>query len=78
MDRLILKQDIVDRIKEDQLLYGKVAYVLGIGAPSLRAVLRANHEKLTQAAVLRVLRDHLGKKKDSDLLTNMQPEKISA
>lgn len=68
MDRLILKQEIVDTIKSDQLLYGKVAYILNIGAPSLRAVLKAKHEKLTQAAVLRIIREHLGIKKDSELL----------
>ncbi len=72
MDRLILKKEVVEEIKYDAVLYGKVAASLGIGAPSLRFVLARNHIKLTQASVLRILREHLGITKDSDLLTEMQ------
>lgn len=73
MELLILKQEIVDKVKEDQILYGKVAKALGIGAPSLIYLLRVNSTKLTQASVMMVLKDHLNIKKDSELLTEMQP-----
>lgn len=56
---VLLKEDIVKAIKEDAVLYGKVAQALGIGAPSLRPLLKANHAKLTQAGVLIVLLEHL-------------------
>lgn len=72
MDRLILRQAIVDRIKIDPLLYGKVAYILDFKPGSLRKILADNDAMLTQASVLRILKDHLGKTEDSDLLEEIQ------
>lgn len=72
MDRLILKQEIVDTIKKDGLLYGKVAAALDRTPGSLRKILVDNDEKLTQAGVLRILREHLGIKKDMELLEELQ------
>ena len=76
MAQLILKQEIVEMIKDDAILYGKVAHSLGITAPSLRAVLKANNIKLTQIGVIRILKEHLGITKDSDLLTELQEPAI--
>ncbi len=75
MDRLILKQEVVDEINKDAELYGKVAKAMGIGAPSLRPVLKSNHVNLTRASVLQVLRNHLGVAQDSDLLEPVQESK---
>lgn len=62
-----LKPEIVDKIKSDPLLYGKIADALGIAAMSLPRVLYSNSSKLTQINVLRILKEHLGVQ-DNDLL----------
>lgn len=72
MDRLILKQEVLEAIKKDGLLYGKVAVALDRTPGSLRKILADNDEKLTQAGVLRILREHLGVAQDNELLTEMQ------
>lgn len=68
MDRLILRSEIVDAIKRDQLLYGKMAYLLGVSIRSMPRILAANSPKLTEAAVIKILKEHLKISKDSDLL----------
>lgn len=79
MNQLILKSEIVEGINKDAELYGKVAKSLGIGAPSLRYLLRVNSPKLTQAASMEVLMVYFGVAQYSDLLTEMQePLKQSA
>ena len=70
MEKLILKNEIVTQIKKDPILFGKVASILGIGAPSLPRVLASNSFRLTEASCLKVLREHLGIKKDSEMLTD--------
>lgn len=72
MERLILKQEYVDAIKKDGLLYGEVAAALNRTPGSLRKILVDNDQKLTQASVLRILCKHLGGLQDSDLLTVLQ------
>lgn len=72
MERLILKQEMVDAITGDGLLYGKVAYILDLKPGSLKKILSDNDPKLTQASVLRILKEHLGVSQDSELLTEMQ------
>lgn len=79
MEQLILKQKIVEAIKKDTILYGKVAFILGVSIRSMERILIANRPELTQAAILKLLKDHLGKKQDSELLEPVQvPEKQSA
>lgn len=73
MERPILKQEIVDKIKSDQILFGKVAYALGVSVLSLQRILLNNEARLTQFSVLKVLREHLNLKQDTDLLTEMEP-----
>lgn len=63
----VLKKAILDRIKTDPMLYGKVAAELAISPASLPRLIYDNDKKLTQAGVLRVLRDHLNSSND-DLL----------
>ena len=75
MERLILKKEVVDAIKKDGLLYGSVAAALDRTPSSLRKILADNDEKLTQASVLRILRNHLGIESDSELLTEI-PESM--
>lgn len=72
MGQIVLKQEIVDKIKTDAELFGKVATVLDISPLSLPRLLYANDIKLTQAGVLRILCEHLGEIQDSNLLTEMQ------
>lgn len=68
MERFILKQEIVDKIKKDQILYGHVAALTDTTILSMRVVLRDNSVKLTQASVLNHLKNYLGIENDSDLL----------
>jgi hypothetical protein len=68
MDRFLLKQDIVDKIKNDQVLYGQIAYLIGVTILSMRAVLNENSPKLTQASSLAHLKKYLGYENESDLL----------
>lgn len=71
MKTLVLKQDIVDKIKTDPILYGKVASALGLSPTSLVRLLYAQSEKLTQANVVLVLREYLNIKKDSELFVGI-------
>jgi hypothetical protein len=67
MENIVLKQSTVDKIKGDPILYGQVAQALDLKPISLINVLATNHQKLTQAGVMRVLREYLGEQ-DSELL----------
>jgi hypothetical protein len=71
MENIILKQDIVSKIKTDPILFGQVSQALDIKPISLYNVLAQNHIKLTQAGVMIVLREYLGKQ-DSELLEILQ------
>lgn len=68
MEKLLLKQDIVDKIKSDQILYGQVAYLIDVTILSMRTVLNENSPKLTQASVLNHLKNYLGLENESELL----------
>lgn len=68
MGRMILKPEIVDKIKKDQRLYGELAYLLDVSISSMPRILAANKPELTEAAVLKVLKDHTGITQDSELL----------
>jgi hypothetical protein len=58
--RYRLKQEVIRKIIEDGILYGKVANVMKITGPSLVLPLRKNTLGLTKTKVLRVIADHLG------------------
>jgi hypothetical protein len=68
MERFILKQDIVEEIKKDQILYGQIASITGYSILSMRSVLNDNTSpKLTQLSVLKHLSEYLHKDQE-DLL----------
>ena len=60
MENIVLKQEVLDKIKKDPILYGQVAESLGLQPISLFKVLRVENMKLTQAGVMKVLREYLG------------------
>lgn len=70
MAKLVLKDKIVDQIKTDQVLYGKVAFAMDLTIRSMFDVLRKENasERLATATVLQVLRDHLKITQDGELL----------
>jgi hypothetical protein len=70
--RLDFEKEIVQAIKKDGFLYGKVAAALDRTPGSLRKILAENDQKLTQVAVPRILRKYLGVTQDSEQLTEMQ------
>lgn len=72
MNRIVLKEEILEKINNDKELKEKVAGALGISVHSLYRLLYANDPKLTQAAVLKVLREDLGVEQDKDLLAEIQ------
>lgn len=67
---LILKKEIIEEIKNDQVLFGKVSKAMGLTIRTMFDLLPKPiaRERLTTATVLQVLRDHLKIKKDSELL----------
>ena len=66
MERFALKQDIVDEIKKDPILYGQIASLTGHTILSMLKVLNDNNSvKLTQVTVLNHLSDYLKKNQNS-------------
>lgn len=72
-----LKQEYLNLIKKDAILYGKVADVLDIGAPSLVYPLKRNSEKFTQKKVLRLLSEYLSVPED-DLVEEIAEPQTAA
>jgi hypothetical protein len=72
MEQLILKQSAVEAIRKNPILYAQVASVLGLSCYSLPRILLINDPRLTQATILKLLKNHLKVAKDSDLLTVME------
>lgn len=72
MEQTLLTQETITRIKDDGVLFGKVAVELGISPVSLPRLLYANDAKLTQAGVLRILCIHLKIENQNDLLETIK------
>ena len=72
MERIVLKSEIVDKIKQDAVLTKKIADSLNISEKSMPRLLYGNDPKLTQACVLRILKSHLKISKDNQLLAEIQ------
>jgi hypothetical protein len=72
MKKIVLKSEIVDKIKSDANLNKKIADSLGISERSMPRLLYGNDPKLTQACVLRILKSHLKINKDNQLLAEIQ------
>jgi hypothetical protein len=68
MESIVLKQDIIEDIKKDAFLFGKIAQALNVVPSSLINILRVNSSKLTQIIVLKILCEHLNIENQEDLL----------
>jgi len=68
MEREVLKQGVLDKIKSDPMLYGKIGAELKISPTSLPRLIYDKDNRLTQRGVLRILCEHLKIKKQDDLL----------
>ena len=77
MEKIVLKEDILDKIKSDEVLRGLVADAIGISITSMPRLLYGNDQKLTTASVLKVLRGYLKKSKDKELLSELQISVLS-
>jgi hypothetical protein len=72
MEQLVLKHSIIEKIKKDQILFGKVAATLELSIRTMSDLLPTNPPRLANASVLKVLREHLNITEDSELLTEME------
>lgn len=77
MNRIVLKAEIVDKIKSDPKLLKKVADSLGISERSMPRLLYGNDRKLTTAGALKVLREYLGFTEDKPLLSEIQIKAVA-
>ena len=68
MEREVLKQAVLDKIKSDSMLYGKVGAELKISPASLPRLIYDKDNRLTQRGVLRILCEHLNIENQNDLL----------
>lgn len=73
MEKLILKPEIVETLKNDPVAIGSIAEILGVSFTTMPRMIMRNDAKLTQAGVLKYLRKRLSIKNDSDLLTELEP-----
>ncbi len=79
MKETVLQEWVVERIKKNSSLFGKVADYLGNTPRYFLNVLRDNPPHLTQAGVLEILRKELDVIEDSELLTTrIKVEKSAA
>jgi hypothetical protein len=72
----VLKQEILDNIKRDPILFGRVAEALGVAPTTLPRIIYDNDRKLTQIGVLKVLGKHL-KKSQNDLLEEIRETNLA-
>ena len=68
MEAQFLKQEILDTIMREALLFGKVADAIPVSPTSLPRMIYSRNKKLTQAGVLKVLCEHLKIENSEDLL----------
>jgi hypothetical protein len=59
MEREVLKQGILNEIKRDPMLYGKIGAELKMSPTSLPKLIYDKDNRLTQRGVLRILSEHL-------------------
>jgi hypothetical protein len=77
MERQVLKQGILDEIKKDAMLYGKIGAELGISPTSLPRLLYSNDKRLTQINVLRILCEHLKIEDQNDLFEKIRETNLA-
>lgn len=76
MANLVLKTKILERVKGDPKLFAKVAVAMSLGVRGTYALLAKNSSRLTQASVLKVIREELNIEKDSDLLEEKEDNPV--
>lgn len=72
MGDIVLKQQILDRIKNDPVLSGEIAVELGVSALSMPRIIKINDKRLTQKGVLSIIKERTGYDKDNDLMEELQ------
>jgi len=72
--KIVLKQDILNRIKSDPILYGKVASEVGVVPMTLPRLLYSNDPRLTQAGILEIIKSSMGISSTEDLLETVEDE----
>ena len=72
MAKLVLKQEILEKVKTDPVLFGEVMEELDTTPSYGLQLLKNNSIKLTQAGVLQIIKDYLKVPQDMDLLEEMQ------
>lgn len=70
-NKIVIRNDVLEKIKADPVLREKIADALEITTGSLTRLIYGNDSKLTQAHVLRIIREHLDLL-DADILGEMQ------
>jgi uncharacterized membrane protein len=71
MERIVLKEEILDRIRTDGILFGKVAFALDVMPSTMPRIIQKNASKLTQIGVLKIIAEHLGVQ-STDILLEKQ------
>lgn len=72
MADLVLKDEILEKLRKDPELFGKVATCLDTTVGYCLQLINRKDLKLTQASVLRIIREHTGITEDSELLTELE------
>lgn len=72
MEKIVLKDEILDTIKSDPVLFGGVAKAVGVSVYTLPKLIKENDPRLTQANVLKVIADHLGEQDSSQFLETQE------
>lgn len=55
------KQEVLEEIKKDPLLYGNVAEAMGIGLTSMPMAIKRNGPTINQYSIVTLVASHLGK-----------------
>lgn len=71
-----IRQNVVDTIKHEPLLFGEVANELGLTPSSMNRILYANDKRLTQAGVMAIIKRHTGLS-DKEILEKPAPVKTA-
>lgn len=59
MEQIKLKKEVLDFVKSNPTVYGKVSEELGIAPSTLPRLIYAHDARLTQLGILRILGEHL-------------------
>lgn len=69
MEKIVLKDEILEKIKSDQILFGKVAATLGLSVRTMSDLLPKNPPRFATASVLNVILEHVKDEKDNAFFT---------